>query len=135
MVGREYSLHGWARARGILGDYQALCAFLKNVCASISMQPLEAVALDVPFAIEALGREPFEDEGGASAVLLLSTSHAAIHGWPYRDATRADGAYFMLSIQSCRDFRPEVVREIAKDVLDTTVVSENHWEMVDPHAT
>lgn len=133
VVGREYTLHGWARARGILGDYEALAAFLRSVCETVRMQPLELAALDVPFAVEALGRDPFEDEGGASAVLILSTSHMAIHGWPYRDNLRSDGAYFMFSIQSCRDFKPEAIRELAHDVLQTTAVSERDWEMVDPH--
>lgn len=47
--------------------------------------------------ITKLGCEPFEDEGGVSGVVVLSTSHCAIHTWPLR-------SFFVMDIYSCRDF-------------------------------
>lgn len=52
---------------------------------------------EVEEEITKLGCEPFEDEGGVSGVVVLSTSHCAIHTWPLR-------SFFVMDIYSCRDF-------------------------------
>lgn len=44
-----------------------------------------------------LGGELFQDEGGITAVAVLSTSHVSVHCWPLRQLAIAD-------VFSCRDF-------------------------------
>jgi S-adenosylmethionine/arginine decarboxylase-like enzyme len=75
--------------------------------------------------LKRLGRERFEDEGGATAVLVLSTSHIAIHGWPHRDKSRDDGGFFWLSVCSCREFDPDIVDDIIYKSLGTTKINRS----------
>ena len=124
--GREYSLWGWAENHAVLGEPGALKTLLASICRAISMTELDSLSLSVPKALENLAREPFKDEGGATAVIVLSTSHAAIHGWPDRSPV---AGWFQLSVSSCRDFEPAMVRAITSSVLNTCQVWEHTHEI------
>lgn len=63
----------------------------------IGMQPIGKMVKDVPLEVGKLGREVFEDEGGVTGVVVLSTSHCAIHTWPLRGSASLD-------VYSCRKF-------------------------------
>ena len=57
--------------------------------------------------------EPFEDEGGVTGVVVLSTSHCAVHTWPLR-------ARFVLDVFSCRNFDPSIVARLVRATFATT---------------
>jgi len=122
-AGREYTVVGWCTNRSLLADQEALKKVLRNICEHIDMRPLEEMGVDVERQIEKLGLEKFHDEGGSTASLILSTSHASIHGWPWRDESRSDGAMFWCTVGSCRDFEPIRVDEILHEHLGVTYAS------------
>lgn len=101
----------------LLGDVEFVQRFITDMVHRVGMQPLNAPILhDVPLAIEKLGREPFEDEGGVTGQIIghvtLSTSHVfvfiALHTWPLR-------AEFKLDLYSCRDFEREEFEAFVQD--------------------
>jgi S-adenosylmethionine/arginine decarboxylase-like enzyme len=120
-MGRALFTWGWARNKGILGDSFSLKTLLKSICQAIKMDSLGEIVVDIPLALDVLNRDPFEDEGGSSAILLLSTSHAAIHGWPDRSQ---DLGFFEFSLVSCRDFNPKTVVNILQDALRVTDIKK-----------
>ncbi len=92
-----------------LSDPERVRSFLGALVASLGMRPLgDAVVHDVPVELAKLHVEPFEDEGGVTGVVVLSTSHCAIHTWPAR-------RLLVLDVFSCRDFPPGVVKEALDD--------------------
>ena len=87
----------------LLGSVDVVLAMLQEVVHDVGMRPLGApIAYDVPLEVEKLGGEVFEDEGGVTGVIVLSTSHCAIHTWPLR-------SWFVADLFSCRDFDPGAV--------------------------
>jgi len=120
IAGREYTVVGWCRNRSILSNQEELKKLLRHVCERIGMRPLEEMGVDVELKLDKLGHERFHDEGGSTASLILSTSHASIHGWPERDRSRPDGAFFWFTVGSCRDFESICVDEILHEYLGIT---------------
>jgi S-adenosylmethionine/arginine decarboxylase-like enzyme len=93
-----------------LGNAGVVRQFLIDLVFRVGMQPLgEPMLHDVPVEISKLGREPFEDEGGISALACLSTSHVAIHTWPLRSE-------FHLDLYSCRFYNPQAVLDFINEV-------------------
>jgi S-adenosylmethionine decarboxylase len=87
----------------VISDEDLLKYLVDDIISEIGMRPIaETLSVNVPLAIEKLGQEPFEDEGGISVIRMLSTSHIAIHTWPLRNE-------FHLDIYSCREFNPKRV--------------------------
>lgn len=102
----------------LLGNVEFVRRFITDMVQRVGMQPLgEPVLHDVPLAIEKLGREPFEDEGGVTGQIFghvtLSTSHVfmfiALHTWPMR-------AEFNLDVYSCREFEREEIEGFVEDL-------------------
>jgi hypothetical protein len=62
--------------------------------------------------IRLMNCEPFEDEGGVTGFVVLSTSHCAIHTWPLRSK-------FVLDVFSCRKFDPSIVAELVSRTFET----------------
>ena len=80
--------------------------FLVDLVEALGMRPLgEPHTYEVEEEIEKLGVEPFEDEGGVTGIVVLSTSHCAIHTWPLR-------GFFVMDVYSCRDFDESIVRRM-----------------------
>lgn len=131
LVGVEYTVIGWCKNRDILGDRMLLEDLLHTICERIGMRSLNSVSVDVELDLTKKDQVLFEDEGGSSALLLLSTSHASIHGWPKRDISRDDGGFFWLSISSCRPFVPQNVDAIIDPVLHPTVTNRHTREVVE----
>lgn len=119
-IGQEYTIIGWCRNRDLLNDEQLLQGLLEDICSKIDMRPLKSLGVNVPLELEKKEAEKFEDEGGSSASLILSTSHANIHGWPARDQTRDDGGFFWLTVGSCRGFDSTQVDSVIDRVLHVT---------------
>lgn len=86
----------------------------------LNMTQLGNMGVSVPWVIERLGREPYEDEGGISVCSLLSTSHITVHTWPLR-------RIFKLDVYSCRDFDPKVVLDWAQEHLGMCVFEMQQW--------
>lgn len=135
LIGQEYTVIGWCKNRLILQDKGLLQSLLVDICQRISMQPLGSIGVDVPVELERLGKEQFEDEGGSTssvlaakanqASLVLSTSHANIHGWPERDNEREDGGFFWFTVGSCRSFEPKTIDHVLDKTLHVTNADRN----------
>jgi S-adenosylmethionine decarboxylase len=120
-----------------LRDAGALRTMLQRLVASLEMRCLGSPHIyEVEEEISKLNSVPFEDEGGVTGVVVLSTSHCAIHTWPLR-------SYFVMDIYSCRSFDPvtavrllqahlEPVRLKVTDLSDS-LVPDAAWE--EPAAT
>ena len=86
--------------------------FLTDLVEALGMRCLgPSHTYEVLEEIEKLGVEPFEDEGGVTGIVVLSTSHCAIHTWPLR-------SFFVMDVYSCRDFDESIVREIVASRFD-----------------
>lgn len=120
LIGQEYTIIGWCKNRLILQDKDLLQSLLEDICQRITMRSLGSMGVNVPVELDKLGKEKFEDEGGSTASLILSTSHANIHGWPERDSEREDGAFFWFTVGSCRSFDPDVVDMVLDKTLHVT---------------
>ena len=131
-VGRDFSVWGWAKNTELLDDHAELVILLEDICKQIEMEPLQSMGINIPFEVEKLGRSPFGDEGGALAVVVLGTSHAAIHGWPIRCSSREDGGLFLFNLQSCREFSSIKVKNVLYDRLRYTLIDDSEKRMVIP---
>lgn len=90
-------------ASSLLGDVDRVRTFLESLVPALGMRALaDPVMFDVPIELEKMRVEPFEDEGGVTGTIVLSTSHVAIHTWPARH-------FFVIDVFSCRDFDPSIV--------------------------
>jgi len=89
----------------LMREVQGVRRFLEEMVASLGMRCLgEPHTYEVEEEIHKMHAEPFEDEGGTTGIVVLSTSHCAIHTWPLR-------SFFVLDVYSCRDFDPKLVEE------------------------
>lgn len=111
--GRHVKLVGYGDPAR-LGSVDGVRAFLVALVASVGMRPLGALVLhDVAIDLAKMNVEPFEDEGGVTGIVVLSTSHCAIHTWPAR-------AYMVLDLFSCRTFDSTEVERIVADAFGMT---------------
>jgi S-adenosylmethionine decarboxylase len=95
--GRHVKVVGYGDAAR-LGAVDNVRAFLEGVVQAVGMRPLgEPQMHDVALDLEKMNVEPFEDEGGVTGVVVLSTSHCSIHTWPLR-------RFFTFDLYSCRGF-------------------------------
>lgn len=144
LIGQEYTVIGWCKNRLILQDKIMLQSLLEDVCVCSGMKSLGSIGVDVPLELRKLKQERFEDEGGSTscvlsghaeanqACLILSTSHANIHGWPYRDSDREDGGFFWFTIGSCRGFDTDKIDKVLTKFLKMTEVNRAHsWIQCD----
>jgi len=88
---------------------------------ALGMQPLgDLQVYEVPVDPKILERVKatgiFEDEGGISTLLAITTSHLSLHAWPLQK-------YFALDSFSCKDFNAEEALTIIRDSIGVT--SEN----------
>jgi S-adenosylmethionine/arginine decarboxylase-like enzyme len=126
-IGQEFTVFGWCKNKTLLNDEQLLQVLLSDICSAIDMRPLAMLGVNVPLELEKANALQFEDEGGSSASaiatkfasLVLSTSHAHIHGWPERE-DREDGGFFWFSVGSCRTFDADKVDELLTKTLHVT---------------
>lgn len=103
-----------------LGSVSCVRDFLESLVGKLGMRPMGAAHMyEVEVDLRKLGVEPFEDEGGVTGVIVLSTSHCSIHTWPARP-------FFVLDVYSCRDFEPEVVELALNDAF-----GEGMWRVRD----
>jgi S-adenosylmethionine/arginine decarboxylase-like enzyme len=125
MHGRHIKIVGEGAA-SLLGSPAIIESFLSSLVEKLGMRSLgKPIVHDVEIDIAKLGAEPFEDEGGVTGIVVLSTSHCAIHTWPARNPPE-----FVLDVFSCRQFKAVEVEAHCRDMigaqaLATTDVSES----------
>jgi S-adenosylmethionine decarboxylase len=89
----------------LLKDVELMKTFLTSLVAAAGMRPLGiAHVYDIKEQLFEQGEEPDPNEPeGVTGVVVLSTSHVAVHTWPHR-------GYLILDLYSCRQFssRPVV---------------------------
>jgi len=79
---------------------------LDDLVEALNMRSLGSPHIyEVEENIRRMNCEPFEDEGGVTGIVVLSTSHCAIHTWPLQ-------SQFVLDVFSCRKFDPSVVVDL-----------------------
>ena len=104
---------GTFRAKAALLSSKATIEnFLKTLVEKLEMFDLTTVMYDVAAELKERNQPIEADEGGLTAVVVLSTSHIALHTWP-----EESGATF--DIHSCRDFSVSLVTEIIKEIFET----------------
>jgi S-adenosylmethionine/arginine decarboxylase-like enzyme len=99
----------------LLSSRPTIEKFLKTLVTKLEMYDLTTVMYDVAAELKARGEKIEADEGGLTAVVVLSTSHIALHTWP-----EESGATF--DIHSCREFPVDLVTDIIKDIFVTNDV-------------
>lgn len=98
-----------------LSDVGRIHRFLHHIVAEIQMRALGTHLYDVPVAIKRFGGDPTADEGGITAIVVLSTSHIAIHTWPENNGAR-------ISVDSCRDYKSDIVLKLLAQHFSATDV-------------
>lgn len=113
--GRHVKVVGYGSSM-LLGSVDVVKTFLIDLVHALGMRPLgEPVMHDVELDLTKLGVEPFEDEGGVTGTVVLSTSHCAIHTWPAREKP-----FFVADLYSCRDFDNTIVEAMFRERLGMT---------------
>jgi S-adenosylmethionine/arginine decarboxylase-like enzyme len=96
----------------LLDDVQFIGELLSEIVSSINMVEIGRLICDIPLEVSKLGGEVFEDEGGVSGVIVLSTSHCSIHTWPLRQSA-------VMDVYSCQVFDPASVLSVLCNRLGT----------------
>jgi len=93
----------------ILLDKEAISNFLQEVTTKLNLTSLgEPIIHNIPFNSNNIEGDDFMNEGGVTGVLILSTSHCAIHTWPLKQE-------FNIDIYSCKKFNKEVAVKFVSD--------------------
>jgi S-adenosylmethionine/arginine decarboxylase-like enzyme len=90
-------------------------ALLAQIVSALDMKALDLPHVyEVPVDPEVLRRVQetgkFEDEGGITAVCVISTSHLSIHCWPLQ-------RFFSLDAFSCKNFNADLAYSIIREML------------------
>lgn len=83
---------------------------LTSLVESAGMMPLDKPAVyDIKSSLEKQGLQVDPDEPeGVTGVVVLSTSHVAVHTWPHRK-------YAVIDVYSCRDFKTGAVYDTLEE--------------------
>jgi hypothetical protein len=97
---------------------ECLICLFREVVEALDMKPLDDVRVyEVPVNPEILERAKrtgdFEDEGGTSAIQVISTSHLSCHAWPLQ-------RYFALDAFSCKSYDAERALGVIRKTLGVT---------------
>lgn len=90
-------------------------ALLAQIVSALDMKALDLPHIyEVPVDPEVLRRVQetgkFEDEGGITAICVISTSHLSIHCWPLQ-------RFFSLDAFSCKNFNADLAYSIIREML------------------
>lgn len=94
----------------LLRNVSAVMFAMQRLVDEVGMTALGTHIYDVPKALKRMGQPVENDEGGLTIVVVLSTSHAALHTWPEEAGARFD-------IDSCREFDPAIVNKVFAEML------------------
>jgi S-adenosylmethionine decarboxylase len=94
-----------------LRNVELIRTMLENLVEILDMRGAgDPRVYEVEEEVEKSNAETFEDEGGVTGVVVLSTSHCTIHTWPLR-------SFFVVDVFSCRDFDASLVEPFLKSYL------------------
>jgi len=90
-------------------------ALFAQIISALGMKALDKPHVyDVPVDPEVLRRVQqtgtFEDEGGITAICVISTSHIACHCWPLQK-------FFSMDVFSCKDYNADLALSILRETL------------------
>jgi S-adenosylmethionine decarboxylase len=114
MAGRHITLDASVRDPQVF-SHEHLSAFFMGLAKRLDMTIIfgpvfKDVDLD-PSKLEAVqSGGDFQDEGGTTGFVVISTSHISIHTWELR-------RFFQLDVFSCKDFDSEVALEFIYETL------------------
>jgi len=114
---REHGKHIKIQVYGVefgkLKDVALMERLLVDLVRATGMRELdEPWVYDIREQLETRGEEPDPDEPeGVTGIVVLSTSHVAVHTWPHR-------GYAVFDVYSCRDFdSAPATQEIARTLV------------------
>jgi len=129
-AGVHVVVDGYVSDSSTFGEKSLRGLFDKMVTALEMKMLAEPHVYEVPVDPEVLRRVRetgnFEDEGGITAVAVISTSHMSIHCWPLQ-------RFFSMDVFSCKDFDHRRAVSILRSHLgvsvdNVTVLSRNRPE-------
>lgn len=99
----------------LLNDVSLVNKFLLDMVHAAKMRELDKPHVyDIKETLTKNGFEPDKDEPeGVIGIVVLSTSHVAIHTWPHR-------GYAVVDLFSCRDFEERDITWLIVDILKPT---------------
>lgn len=102
--GKHIKVKLYGASFDVLKDVVAAERFLTEAVKAARMRPLdEPWVYDIRKEIEAQGDTPDPSEPeGVTGIVVLSTSHVAIHTWPHR-------GFAVMDLYSCGDFNTAAV--------------------------
>lgn len=133
MAGRHITLDASVRDSRVF-THEHLSSFFVGLCELLDMTIIHGpmfkdVELDPAKLEEVQAGGDFQDEGGTTGFVVISTSHISIHTWELR-------RFFQLDVFSCKDFNSEIALQYIYDMLsvDRASVCEivRHNEHVRP---
>jgi S-adenosylmethionine/arginine decarboxylase-like enzyme len=95
----------------ILKDTMLVEDFLLKTVHAAAMRELDSPHVyDIKKTLLSLGEEPdINEPEGVTGIIVLSTSHVAIHTWPHR-------RYAVIDLFSCRDFVTDDAMGVVVDI-------------------
>jgi S-adenosylmethionine decarboxylase len=123
----KIQIHG--AAFELLKDAPLAGKFLKKLVASIKMRTLgEPHVYDIKEELLRVGVQPDQDEPeGVTGIVVLSTSHCAIHTWPHR-------GFAVVDVYSCTDFENGEVLRVIEEVYqpEKAAVADLSYSLLPP---
>mgnify|MGYP003406657772 CR=1 FL=1 len=83
----------------LLKSSDVIQKFLSTMVTRLEMNDLTTVSFDVADELKKRGQKIEADEGGITAITVLSTSHIAIHTWPEENATDIENYDLSFSLE------------------------------------
>lgn len=131
-AGLHLTMDGYVKDTSVFTKENIESMFAK-VIAALEMKALDKPQVyEVPVDPEVLRRVEltgnFEDEGGITAVVVISTSHLAVHCWPLQK-------FFSLDVFSCKTFDAMRAKEVIHEAFGISAVSLRVNERLKPMRT
>jgi S-adenosylmethionine/arginine decarboxylase-like enzyme len=120
MPGRHITLDASVRDPSVF-THDHLRAFFVALCAKLGMEIIHGpvfkdVSLDPAKLASVKSGGAFQDEGGTTGMVVISTSHISIHTWELR-------RFFQLDVFSCKDFDGEAALQFIYESLGVSRAS------------
>lgn len=118
-TGRHLIVDGFADPE-VLRNRERLERALEDVTLSVGMTVLDVHAYEVEEDMSKVDSSPFQDCGGITAYVVLSTSHCSFHGWPLTGEFRFD-------LYSCKDFDARKVEALLCELIRGVAKESKSW--------
>lgn len=110
--GKHIKIQVYGATREILNAVVSIEKLLLEMVHAAGMRELgKPHVYDIPETLREMDLEPDREEPeGVTGIVVLSTSHVAIHTWPHR-------GYAIIDLYSCRDFKEGDAVNVVVDAL------------------